>query len=203
MRKQAWKSYLAVMALAIAGYPLTPFGSWTQIGWQLVIGYGATVALVYGARRNLPGERAIWWCFAIGVFGNTSGILVEQLITVATNGEGAFPSAADGFYLSLYPAIALGLWHLIRRRTAHRDWGTLVDGTTISAGLGLLAWIFMIRPAASDTSIGLLGHIVSVAYPVGDIVLVAMTVRLQGTPRGPWSTSWIGPPTRSRRTCSR
>src|SRR5947207_1584080 len=37
----------------------------------------------------------------------------------------------------------------------------------------------MIHPAASDTSIGLLGHIFSIAYPVGDVVLVAMTVRLQ------------------------
>ena len=55
----------------------------------------------------------------------------------------------------------------------------VIDGTTVTAGLGLLAWIFMIRPAAADPSIGLLGHVVSVAYPVGDVVLVAMTVRLQ------------------------
>jgi diguanylate cyclase len=178
MRKQAWQAYLAVMAVAIAGYVFTPVGTWTQIWWQLAIGYAATVAMVLGARRNLPGERTVWYAFALGVFGNTTGILVEQLITVQT-GDGAFPSAADAFYLSLYPCAAVGLWLLIRKRTAHRDWGTLVDGTTISAGLGLLAWIFMIRPAAADPDIGLLGHTVSVAYPVGDIVLVAMTVRLQ------------------------
>src|SRR6266550_4471979 len=82
-----------------------------------------------------------------------------------------FPSYADLFYLSLYPAVALGLALLIRKRTAQRDWGTLVDATTVTAGLGLLAWIFMIHPAASDPSIGLLGHIASVSYPVGDVVL--------------------------------
>lgn len=178
MRKQAWQAYLAVMAIAIVGYIFTPVGSWTQLGWQLAIGYTATVAMLLGARRNLPGERSVWYAFALAVFGNTTGILVEQLITLQT-GDGAFPSVADAFYLSMYPFAAGGLWLLIRKRTAHRDWGTLVDGTTISAGLGLLAWIFMIRPAASDHSIGLLGHAVSVAYPVGDIVLVAMTVRLQ------------------------
>jgi len=38
---------------------------------------------------------------------------------------------------------------LIRKRTAQRDWGTLVDATTVTAGLGLLAWIFMIRTSWS------------------------------------------------------
>jgi hypothetical protein len=81
-------------------------------------------------------------------------------------------------FLSLYPTVALGLAILIRRRTARKDWGALVDATTVTTGLGLLAWIFMIKGTASDESIGLLGHVVSVAYPVGDIVLVAMLVRL-------------------------
>jgi diguanylate cyclase (GGDEF)-like protein len=171
MRRRAWTAYLAVTGIAITGYLCTPVGSWTQIWWQLAIAYAASAAIVLGARRNLPGERAVWYAFALGVFGNATGTLVGQLITVRT--------AADAFCLSRYPCIAFGLWLLIRRRTAHRDWGTLVDGTTISAGLGLLAWIFLIRPAAADPSIGLLGHLVSVAYPVGDVVLVAMTVRLQ------------------------
>jgi diguanylate cyclase (GGDEF)-like protein len=90
----------------------------------------------------------------------------------------SFPSWADAAYLSLYPSVAIGLVLLIRRRTAHRDWSSVVDATTLTTGMGLLAWVFMVKPAAADPSIGLLGHIVSVAYPVGDIVLLAMTVRL-------------------------
>jgi len=68
---------------------------------------------------------------------------------------------------------------LIRSRTDRRDWAVLVDTATITTGLGLLAWVFLIRPAAGDPTIGLLGHAVSVAYPVGDVVLLAMMVRLQ------------------------
>jgi diguanylate cyclase (GGDEF)-like protein len=120
---------------------------------------------------------ATWWLFALGVFGNSSGILVEWILTQA-DPEGAFPSWADAAYLSIYPAVAVGLWLLIRQRSAHRDWSGLVDATTLTTGMGLLAWIFMIKPAAADPEIGLLGHVVSVAYPVGDIVLLAMTVRL-------------------------
>src|SRR5256885_4569599 len=178
MRGQGWKSYLAVLLAAVAGRFFTDPASWTGIGWEVAIGYLSTAAILVGARRNLPGERTVWYCFALGIFGNTTGILVEAVITYQT-GDGAFPSVADVFYLTLYPTLALGLALLIRKRTAQRDWGTLVDATTVTAGLGLLAWIYMIHPEASDPSIHLLGHIVSAAYPIGDVVLVGMTVRLQ------------------------
>src|SRR5438094_150656 len=180
MRGRGWKVYLAVLLPSTAAYFLTQPGGWGQIWLQVAIGYTATAAILIGARRNAAGERGIWWCFAVGVFGNCTGILVEGYLSWRNPGFG-FPSWADLFYLSLYPAVAIGLARLIRKRTAQRDWGTLVDATTVTAGLGLLAWIFMIRPAAADPSIGLLGHMASVSYPVGDVVLVAMTVRHQIT----------------------
>src|SRR6185437_15587400 len=130
-----------------------------------------------GVRRHRPAVPAAWWLIAVGVAGNASGIAVETILTL-TQAEPSMPSLADAAYLSLYPAVAGGLILLIRRRAAQRNWSTLVDTTTLTTGISLLAWIFMVRPAASDPSMGLLGHIVSVAYPVGDIVLLAMTVRL-------------------------
>jgi diguanylate cyclase (GGDEF)-like protein len=182
--------YLAVLLGATVGYLFTENGSWFQIWWQVAIGYVATIAILVGARRNAAGERAVWVCFAVGVFGNTTGIAVEGYLNVLRPGY-SFPSVADLCYLSLYPAVAVGLALLIRKRTAQRDWGTLVDATTVTVGLGLLAWIFMIHPAASDRSIGLLGHIASVSYPVGDVVLVAMTVRLQLGARHRSPSFWL------------
>jgi hypothetical protein len=90
----------------------------------------------------------------------------------------SFPGVPDILYLGLYPAMAIGLLLLIRRRAGQRDWATLVDSTTISTGLGLLSWVFLIHPAASDRTLGLLDHAVSVAYPIGDVLLLAMFVRL-------------------------
>ena len=190
MRGRGWKVYLAVLLPSTAAYFLTQPGGWGQIWLQVAIGYTATAAILIGARRNAAGERGIWWCFAVGVFGNCTGILVEGYLSWRNPGFG-FPSWADLFYLSLYPAVAIGLARLIRKRTAQRDWGTLVDATTVTAGLGLLAWIFMIRPAAADPSIGLLGHMASVSYPVGDVVLVAMTVRLHLGARTRTASFWF------------
>jgi diguanylate cyclase (GGDEF)-like protein len=54
----------------------------------------------------------------------------------------------------------------------------------VVAGLSLPAWIFLIRPGTVNPGLSLPGHLVSVAYPVGDVMLIAMMVRLQlGAPR--------------------
>jgi diguanylate cyclase (GGDEF)-like protein len=168
---------VAIAAIGVTGFLAIPDGSTLQLVWQVATGWSAAAVIVAGVRRWRPATRATWWLLALGVAGNAAGILVEYVLT-RTGAESGFPSWADAAYLSLYPATAAGLMLLIRRRTADRDWSSLVDATTLTTGVGLLAWVFMIKPAASDPSIGLLGHIVSVAYPVGDLVLLAMTVRL-------------------------
>jgi diguanylate cyclase (GGDEF)-like protein len=171
------RTYLVVAVVAVAGFMAVPDGSLTQTGWQVACGWIAAGAIIVGVRRRKAAVPAAWWLFALGVAGNAAGILVETILTrTQTNPD--FPSWADAAYLSLYPAAAGGMLLLIHRRTPHRDWSSIVDATTLTTGMSLLAWIFMVKPAASDPSIGLLGHIASVAYPVGDIVLLAMTVRL-------------------------
>lgn len=179
MPRQAWKLYLAVLLTMSAGFFFAAPGGWIAVLWQVVIGYLAAAAILVGAWRNTI-DRAAWCCFAVGVFANSSGILVEAIVTSLGNRPGfpSLPSLADVFYLILYPAVALGLALLIRKRTARRDWGSLVDATMVLVGLSLPAWIFVIEPDAGDPALGLSGHLVSVAYPVGDVMLAAMMVRL-------------------------
>ena len=177
MGSRLMRLHLAVAAVALTGLLVVPDGGTLQTIWQVAGGWYGAAMIVAGIRHRRPERPATWWLFALGVFGNATGILVEWVLT-RFGGDPGFPSWADVAYLSLYPVVAVGLVLLIRRRTAHRDWSSLVDATTLTTGMGLLAWVFMVKPAAADPSIGLLGHIVSVAYPVGDIVLLAMTVRL-------------------------
>jgi len=177
MASRLVRTQVLVTVVAVVGFLAVPDDSLLQVGWQVAFGWYAVAIMVVSVARRRPALPAAWWLFALGVAGNVAGILLETILT-RTNIEPGFPSWADAAYLSLYPAVAAGLVLLVRRRTAHRDWPSVVDATTLTTGMSLLAWIFMVEPGASDRSIGLLGHIVSASYPVGDIVLLAMTARL-------------------------
>jgi len=172
------RTHLTVAIVALLGFFALPEGGLAQTGWQIACGWYAAAAIVVGVLRHRPAVPLAWWLFAIGVAGNAGGILVEAILGHGGTVSVPYPSWADAAYLSLYPAAAFGLILLVRRRTAHRDWSSIVDATTLTTGMSLLAWIFMVQPGAADKTVGLFGHLVNVAYPVGDIVLLAMTVRL-------------------------
>jgi diguanylate cyclase (GGDEF)-like protein len=93
-----------------------------------------------------------------------------------------FPSIADGLYLIAYPVIAAALFVLIRGRTSRRDRAGLLDASIVSTGLALLAWAFIMRPLAADTELTGLEKLVLIAYPAGDVLLIAMVARLLTTP---------------------
>jgi diguanylate cyclase (GGDEF)-like protein len=177
MSNRAWRWYLALALVTVAGYFMTPNDTWTQTIYAELVGLFATAAIVAGVVRHRPAAKAAWLWFAAGQLLNVLGTLAEAVIGRVLHLE-TWPSAADALWLGLYPGLVIGLFLLIRRRTEGHDWGSLVDATTITTGLGLLSWVFLIRPVADDSSLSLVARVVSIAYPVGDILVLAMVTRL-------------------------
>jgi diguanylate cyclase (GGDEF)-like protein len=165
---------LGGIAASLAAAP----GSWWNAGLTVLEGVGAGAAILIGARRHRSGVRVAWVLFAIGISLNALGSLVEAIASRIFHVVDAFPGVADMFYLALYPALVLGALLVIRSAAANRDWGAIVDSTTIVTGVGLLSWVFVIRTATVDPTLSPLGHIVSVAYPVGDVLVLGILVRL-------------------------
>ena len=126
-------------------------------------GLATALAIVVAARRRRMPGSAPWYWFAAGIALNALGSLVESVLVRVFEVEDPFPGVADFFYFALYPCLAIGLVMLIRRRSPDRNWAAVVDTTAISSGLGLLSWVFVIHPAAQDSSLGLFGHVVSIA----------------------------------------
>ncbi|MET0425519.1 MAG: GGDEF domain-containing protein [Actinoplanes sp.] len=193
---RSWKLFAVVAAVVIAGYQVIPDNAWLVAGWQVGIGYGGVAAIIIGARRLPRADRLPWWCFASGVFANVSGIAVAVL-TARFAGMLDPPTPADPLFLLLYPGCAVGLVLLIRRREQGRNWAAMVDATTITTGIGLLAWIYVISPARHGGEISVLGEVSQVAYPIGDLILLAMMTRLlrSGGTRGApfwWITGSLG-----------
>ena len=101
-----------------------------------------------------------------------------------------FPSVADPLYLTVYLFTIAGLLLLIRRRNPGRDWASLLDSLIVTIGLALLSWVFLISPYAHDATLHLGTKLVSIAYPLGDILMLGVAVRMAvgGGRRAPPST---------------
>ena len=181
MDKRAWRIYLAGGMVALALYFLLPLEEpWSSLAYDL-IGLSSVAAILVGVCHHRPARPLIWWCFAIGqllfVVGDVLYAVIEQVL-----GQSPFPSVADGFYLAGYPILAVGLLVLIRGRISGRDRAGLIDAAIIATGLGLLSWTFLMKPIAADPSLSLPERLISLAYPLGDVLLLVMAARLATSP---------------------
>src|SRR2546430_13950327 len=71
-----------------------------------------------------------------------------------------------------------GLFILIKRRNPRPDRTALIDALILTIGIGLLSWVFLLAPNIHLTGLSVLPNAVSVAYPLGDVLLLAAAIRL-------------------------
>jgi diguanylate cyclase (GGDEF)-like protein/PAS domain S-box-containing protein len=177
-RSRAWKCYLACAAVAMFFYLLVPPLKGNPVLLN-TIGMSTWIAMIVGIRRHKPSYPLPWWLFAVGFLlywmGDVYTYSYPQLIL---HHEVTFPSIGDAIYLTVYPLQMLGLLLLVRRRNPQRNRNTLIDAAILTLGLSLLSWILQIAPYLHDSEMGLLSKLVSVAYPLGDILMLAAVVRL-------------------------
>jgi diguanylate cyclase (GGDEF)-like protein len=78
--------------------------------------------------------------------------------------------------------MALGLAFLVAGRQRARDRAALLDALTIATGIGLVTAVVVIQPAVTDLGDGVLAPILASAYPLADVLLLAVAARLWFTP---------------------
>jgi diguanylate cyclase (GGDEF)-like protein/PAS domain S-box-containing protein len=177
-RVQAWQVFLAIGVLGTFLYLLVPplKGSALLIN---ALGLWSVVAVVVGIRRNRPSYSLPWWLFAVGLGLYVMGdVYTYSFPKYILHHEVPFPSIGDAIYLAVYPALMLGLLLLVRRRNPQRNTNTLIDAAILTLGLSLLSWVLLIAPYLHDPTLGLLPKLVSVAYPLGDVILLAAAIGL-------------------------
>jgi len=163
--------YLAAGALASVGYFTVPGMRGNGLVFSL-IGLSAAAAIVVGTIRNRPRQLLPWLLFAAAQVSFVVGDLLYYTFHFD------FPSVGDVFYLAVYPLLVAGLLILIRARSAGRDRGSLIDASVITVGLGLLAWVFLIEPYTEIEGLGAVERLMSIAYPLMDVMLLAVAARL-------------------------
>jgi diguanylate cyclase (GGDEF)-like protein len=178
-RRRLWWCYL-VCGLAAAGASLSLSEPAYSIVYDLV-GLSAVVAVVAGMRLQRPARPGIWYGLAGGLALFVAGDVVYTVYEQVLHSE-PFPSPADALYLAGYPLLAAAMLVMIRSRTGGRDRAGLIDALIITTGLGLLSWTFVMRPIAADTSMTLAPRLISLAYPLADVLLLAVLARLLTSP---------------------
>ena len=138
----------------------------------------SAVAIVVGVRRNRPVTAWPWLLFALGQALFFLGDVYTYLYPKLLGHEVPFPSIGDGLYLAMYPVLMVGVLLIVRRRNPEGDRAGVIDALIITVGVGLLSWFFLMAPYVHDATLSPLAKSVSIAYPLGDVLLLAAVLRL-------------------------
>jgi diguanylate cyclase (GGDEF)-like protein/PAS domain S-box-containing protein len=152
--------------------PEPPRYLWTAIGLLSLAG------LVVGTIVNRPRRRLPWWLVTAGVAALTLGDATYDVLTGPLGQDNPFPSAADAMYLAMYPLIAGGLLVLIRVTNPLGDKHAALDATVVTVALGLLVWVYLAEPYVQDATLTWVQKAVSIGYPLGDVLILAVLARL-------------------------
>jgi diguanylate cyclase (GGDEF)-like protein/PAS domain S-box-containing protein len=186
-RRTLWAWYIVALTGLTAAYLFVP----PLQGYAVVvnvIGVSSLVAIAAGMRLHRPRAMAAWSLILLGQMLYVAGDFYTYTYPDLLGGTVGFPSPGDAIYLSVYPALFTGLMLLVRRRDPHgRDRSAVVDSLILTVGFALLSWVFLVAPNLHLSGLTILAKLVSVAYPLGDILLLGALIRfaVQAGAKGP------------------
>jgi two-component system, cell cycle response regulator len=130
--------------------------------------------MAWQASRRVRGSRRLtlaWRLISLGLFGQFAGGIASAIYSLL--GHSPYPSLADPLYLSFYPLMLAALLALPRRRRARSQNVRLtLDLATTALGAATVVWYVLIAPTARAGGQSTLQMAFSLAYPVGDVILI-------------------------------
>jgi diguanylate cyclase (GGDEF)-like protein/PAS domain S-box-containing protein len=180
-------AWILVLTAIYYAFPDSHLYTWA------VLGYSSVAMILLGIRLNKPARKAPWYLIAAALFFFNTGDNAYNLI-LATGRTPSFPGVADILYLLVYPLLTAAFLVFVRMRSGGgSNRAALLDALVPTVGLGLLAWVYWIAPFTRSHDLSLLQKLVSVGYPLGDVLALAMTLRMLTTPgRRPRALTAIG-----------
>ncbi|MCX4986398.1 aminotransferase class I/II-fold pyridoxal phosphate-dependent enzyme [Streptomyces sp. NBC_00572] len=167
--------YLLIVALLTVAY--LQFPARHTVLWAL-IGLCGVAAILVGVHLHKPSRRWPWLVLAAANLAFVGGDTAYNALEGFFGQIRPFPSVADALYLVTYPLFAVGLFGFIRYRAVGRDLGVVLDALILTSGLALLSWVNLITPLARSEDMSWTEKAISIAYPLGDVLMLAMLARL-------------------------
>ncbi|HYN71299.1 MAG TPA: hypothetical protein VES60_02270, partial [Nakamurella sp.] len=170
----------AYLATLIEGSDSDAAAAVNDLG-QLAAAGGATVAAAIAVTRHSGADRRAWLLVSIACGSWAAGQLIWCYVELIRGEAVPQVSIADLFFLSFTAVMAFAVWPSGGRHTDRLR--TLLDAFIIGMSLFAISWATTINHVTSGTDdAGLLGVLINLAYPCGDIVV--LTIVLLGASRG-------------------
>ncbi len=136
----------------------------------------ATAVLARGLRVR-DEEGAAWLAMGIGLLSWSLGELYYSLLIEGTAAEaGGSVTPADALYLGMYPCFYVGIGLLARRHMRDTRVGMWLDGVIAGLGAASVAAALILPPILDHATGAHSSVIVSMAYPIGDLLLFAFAL---------------------------
>jgi two-component system, cell cycle response regulator len=135
-------------------------------------------------------ERRAWLALAAAILAWAAGEIYWTLY-IEGNPSAPYPSPADVGYLAFYPLAIAGLYLLVRARARELDPRLWMDGLIAALGTGALGAALVFEFVADRTSGSGLQVATTLAYPLGDIVLLSLVVGVIALTRWRPGRTWF------------
>lgn len=141
--------------------------------------FGAAFAVI--ARGiTVKAQRAAWLAMGAGVLFWSLGELYFTLFLEGPGSAGGSVSPADGLFLAMYPCMYVALMLLVGSHLRELRISIWLDGLIAGLAAAALAAALVLPPIIASASGDVTSVAVSLAYPIGDMLLLIFTVGALG-----------------------
>ncbi len=173
---QVWQAILvaglAVLGLHYLGHVAEGgsrlYETWFYEGLELLAALGCLARAAF-----VRAERSAWFFIGAALLATTSG---DILYDFWYGGNPPFPSVADVAYLAFYPLLYVGIVLLLRRRVSTFSATLWLDGLVAATAAAALGASVLVEVVVNSTHGSRLVVLTNIAYPIGDVLLLALVV---------------------------
>jgi two-component system, cell cycle response regulator len=144
------------------------YETWFYEGLELLAAFGCLARTLF-----VRAERSAWFFVGAALLATTIG---DILYDFWFGGSPPFPSAADVGYLAFYPLLYVGIVLLLRRRVSTFSASLWLDGLIAATAAGALGASVLVEVVVNSTHGSRLVVLTNMAYPIGDVLLLALIV---------------------------
>jgi PAS domain S-box-containing protein len=169
------RAYLVAGVVTIGAYLVD---TEAFVGAYTAIGLASAGLIFVGVAVNRPQAWLAWNLVGVGQLLMAVGDLVYGVYSAVP-----FPSGADALYLAGDAALIAGIALLTLGERGARSYGAYLDALVVSLSVGVLSWAVFFSKSTDGSTV--LANVVSHAYPIADLVLLGLLIRMSFVRRRP------------------